>query len=295
MTDLHMHSLYSEDGEFSPAELVERCYRAGISVMSVTDHNCARANTEARGRAETLGIRYVSGIEIDCVFCAREFHMLGYGIDENSADFARIEENIHRQNRRASLERLEKIRVLGFEIDECELEAKSRGAYWQESWPGEMFAELLLSKPEYLANPLLLPYRPGGSRGDNPYVNFYWDYCAQGKPCYAEVDYPSMAEVIDLIHKNHGRAVLAHPGANLKGNEGLLETIFALGIDGLEAFSSYHSAEQAERFYRLARARGLFSTCGSDYHGKTKPTIALGGYGALPPDFLTGNLAQLFQ
>ena len=37
MTDLHMHSSYSEDGEFTPAELVEKCSRRGITVMSITD------------------------------------------------------------------------------------------------------------------------------------------------------------------------------------------------------------------------------------------------------------------
>lgn len=294
MTDLHMHSFYSEDGEFSPAELVERCSRAGINAMSVTDHNCARGNAEARAKAEALGIRYISGIEIDCVYQGLEFHVLGYGIDEQSADFIDIEENVARQNRRASFERLEKIRALGFRIGISELEALCKDAYWQGSWPGELFAELLLKMPEYSGHPLLLPYRHGGSRGDNPYVNFYWDYCAQGKPCYAKVDYPPMGEVIDLIHKNHGKAVLAHPGVNLKDNEGLLESIFALGIDGIEAFSSYHSPEQAEKFYRLTRERGLLATCGSDYHGKTKPAIFLGGYGELPQDFCAENLSSLF-
>lgn len=35
MIDLHMHSRYSEDGEFTPAELVEQCYRQGITTMSI--------------------------------------------------------------------------------------------------------------------------------------------------------------------------------------------------------------------------------------------------------------------
>ena len=294
MTDLHMHSFYSEDGMFSPAELVERCSRAGISVMSVTDHNCARANTEARTKAEALGIRYISGIEVDCVYQGLEFHVLGYGIDEQSADFIDIEENIDRQNRRASFERLEKIRALGFRIEISELEALCEGAYWRGNWPGELFAELLLKKPEYSAHPLLLPYRHGGSRGDNPYVNFYWDYCAQGKPCHTKMEYPPMEKIIDLIHINHGKAVLAHPGVNFKGHGELVGGVLSLGFDGVEAFSSYHSPEQAEKFYRLTRERGLFATCGSDYHGKTKPAISLGGYGELPQNFCAENLSSFF-
>lgn len=30
MTDLHMHSRYSEDGEFSPAELADQCLREAL-------------------------------------------------------------------------------------------------------------------------------------------------------------------------------------------------------------------------------------------------------------------------
>ena len=38
--DLHMHSLYSDDGEFTPTQLVEKCYDAGIRIMAIADHKC---------------------------------------------------------------------------------------------------------------------------------------------------------------------------------------------------------------------------------------------------------------
>lgn len=285
MTDLHMHSRYSEDGEFTPTELVEQCCRQGITTMSITDHNCARANAEARTQAEAKGIQYISGIEVDCVCKGLNFHVLGYGIDAGSEDFIRIEENIEKQSSLVSLERLKKTQALGFSITSDEMWALSKGTYWKEMWTGDLFGELLLSKPEYANHPLLRPYRPGGTRSNNPYVNFYWDYYAQGKPCYVKMEYPPIEEVVDMIHRNQGKAVLAHPGVNLKGNEGLLGDVLDIGMDGIEAFSSYHTSEQAAEFYRQARKRGLLATCGSDYHGRTKPSIRLGGYGNLPPDF----------
>ena len=88
-----------------------------------------------------------------------------------------------------------------------------------------------------------------------------------------------MKEIIDTIHRNRGTAVLAHPGVNLKGKEFLLEDILKLGIDGIEAFSGYHSPEQAAEFYRAAQEHQIIVTCGSDYHGKTKPSIAIGQHG----------------
>lgn len=285
MTDLHMHSRYSEDGEFTPEELVELCCQQGITTMSVTDHNCARANTAARVQAEARGIRYISGIEIDCVYKGLNFHVLGYRFDERGTDFVRVEEKIEQQSFLVSLERLEKTQVLGFYVTQNEMWNLSKDTYWKGSWTGEMIAELLLTKPEYADHPLLRPYRPGGARSDNPYVNFYWDYYAQGKPCYVKMEYPPMEEIISMIHRNHGKAVLAHPGVNLKGHEELLGEVLDLGMDGVEAFSSYHTRSQAAEFYRQTRKRGLFATCGSDYHGKTKPSISLGGYGKLPSDF----------
>lgn len=284
--DLHMHSWYSDDGEFMPEKLVEQCLARGINVMSVTDHNCAKANGEAEKEAEKKGIRYISGIEIDCVYKGLDFHVLGYGIDYRSEDFQRIEEQIEKQVFRASLERLEKTRGLGFCVTENEMWNLSKDNYWKVSWTGEMFGEMLLSKPEYMEHPLLKPYRFGGERSDNPYVNFYWDYYAQGKHCYVKIEYPSMEKVIELIHKNGGRAVLAHPGVNLRGRESLLDVVLRLGLDGIEAFSSYHTLPETEFFYEQAKKRKLLITCGSDYHGKTKPSVHLAGYSNLPSDFV---------
>ena len=48
LMDLHMHSYYSDDGEFSPEELVRQCAMSGIRVMSIADHNSVRANDAGR-------------------------------------------------------------------------------------------------------------------------------------------------------------------------------------------------------------------------------------------------------
>lgn len=277
MVDLHMHSRYSDDGEFTPEELVRQCAAQGIKVMSITDHNCAKANKEAISVAPEYGIHYIPGIEIDCVYKGINCHVLGYGIDYESSDFAQIESNVDRQSAEASLSMLDKTKKLGFPVTEEEMKALAQKRYKQNVWTGEMFAEVLLAKEELMDHPLLLPYRPGGERSDNPYVNFYWDYYAQGKPCYVPMEYPFMENIIQLIHKNGGKAVLAHPGVNLKDRESLLKEILSLGMDGIEAFSSYHTTKEAAYYYEKAMEHLLIATCGSDYHGKTKPAIYLGG------------------
>lgn len=274
--DLHMHSYYSDDGEYMPADLVARCSERGITVMSITDHNCVRGVPEGEQAALAAGIRFIPGIEIDCTFQDVNLHVLGYGINYRSEDFRSLEKNIDRQGRRASLQMLSATQGLGFHITEDDMAGLSENYYRKDRWTGEMFAEVLLGKPEYKDHPLLSPYRPGGIRSDNPYVNFYWDFYSQGKICYAEITYPPLAETVDVIHRNGGLAVLAHPGANLRERYELLHPILETGLDGIEVFCSYHDTLAAEYFLRKSEEYGLLTTCGSDFHGKTKPAIEVG-------------------
>lgn len=276
MLDLHMHSIYSEDGDFKPVELVKKCKAAGVDMMAVTDHNSVRANEEACAEAKKEGITCLTGVELDCVYKGLNFHVLGYGISDKSGDFAAIEENMERQYRQLAMESLKKTCDLGFHVTAQEMVEVSKWSFWPERWTGERFAEVLLNKSEYADHPAFAPYRAGGSRSDNPYINFYWDFYSQGKPCYVEMQFPPMQRAVELIHDNGGAVVLAHPGNNLKGHEELFGEIMNLGLEGVEAFSSYHSAEQSARFCRMTREMGRFCTIGSDYHGRLKPAIFLG-------------------
>ena len=90
MIDLHMHNRYSDDGESIPSELIEKCAKKEVRMMSVTDHNCVKANEEAAKAAKERGISYISGIEIDCIYKDINFHVLGYGIDYRSCDFGKL-------------------------------------------------------------------------------------------------------------------------------------------------------------------------------------------------------------
>ena len=169
---------------------------------------------------------------------------------------------------------------LGFDLKKEQLDAlSSNGVY-----TGEMFGEALLKDERYVDHELLKPYRSGGSRSDNPYVNFYWDYYAQGKPCYTEVIFPSLEKTIQLINDHGGVAVLAHPGNNLKGKFDIFNEMVEKGLQGVECFSSYHSLETNDYFYQKAKELDLLYTCGSDFHGKTKSAVHLGENGCVSPD-----------
>ncbi|NLU36604.1 MAG: PHP domain-containing protein [Clostridiales bacterium] len=273
--DLHMHSSYSDDGDYSPEELVSLASKAGLKAIAVTDHNSTRGVDEAVEAGKALGIEVVPAVELDCLFNDLVFHVLGYYIDYKYEKYFQVEKEVLEQNIAASRRRVELVNRIGIEVEYEEVLALSKDGAIQ----GELIAEAVLNKPESRENPLLRPYLPGGSRSDNPYVNFYWDFCAQGKPAYVHIEYMSLQEAISLIAETGGIPVLAHPGNSLKGRMELLEDIVNLGIQGIEAYSSYHTPEQNSFFARKAEEYRLLITGGSDFHGKTKPSVFMGRFG----------------
>lgn len=270
--DLHMHSFYSDDGEFKPRELVDLCLEKNIKYFSIADHNCAKAIEEAKEYCRGKDIEIIPAIELDCTIDKVNLHVLGYGIDYRKSIFNEIEENIIFQEQAASKKRMKLVRELGIDFSDEDIKSLSRNGVVN----GEMIAEAAIKFDKNHENSLLMPYYENGSRSDNPYVNFYWDYCAQGKPAYAEVKFIDLQEAIKIIEESGGIPVLAHPGNNVKENMNLLESIISCGIKGIEVYSSYHSKEQVSFYREFALKHNLLLTCGSDFHGKTKPSIFIG-------------------
>ena len=271
--DLHIHSAYSSDGEFPVADLVDKCLAARLTHFSVTDHNSVRGVGEAAALARTKGIGFIPGIEIDCNYRGTDLHLLGYGIDWLSADFARLEEEVAAKVMASFGGMIDNLLKLGFSVDAEAVLAAAGG-----NLPtGELIAEVMLSDAKY-HTPQLRPYMEGGARSDMPYINFYLDYFAQGRPAFVPVAYMDYRDAVELVRDNGGTPVVAHPGLNFRGREEVAEQLLDRGAAGLEVFNNYHSPEQAVYFTSLVLSKEAFMTCGSDFHGKTKPRIAVGRF-----------------
>lgn len=271
--DLHMHSYYSDDGEFEPKQLIDLCLEKNIKYFSIADHNSVRGIKEAKEYCVGKNINIIPAIELDCTFNEINLHVLGYGIDYDKTVFYDIEDNIIKQEQFASKKRMKLVKELGIDFSDEVINSLSRNGVVN----GEMIAEAAMEFDKNHENPLLMPYYENGSRSDNPYVNFYWDYCAQGKAAYAEVNFISLQEAISIIEESGGIPILAHPGNNIKESINLLEQIISCGIKEIEVYSSYHSKEQVEFYKKFSLKHKLLLTCGSDFHGKTKPSIVIGG------------------
>jgi len=270
--DLHMHSNISNDGEFTPSDLMQMCRQSGLTCVALSDHNSVRGIMEAQAEAYRLEIEFVSAIELDCQFEGVNLHVLGYGIDPQRNEFDEIEKDILQKEQSASLVIIKCIHDLGILFDD----EKAWSLSVNGVVTGEMIAAVALSDTGNQNNSLLAPYRTGGSRADNPFVNFYWDYCSQGKPADARFTYIELAEAIRIIKAAGGLAVLAHPGINIGLDQKILAGIINSGLDGIEVYSSYHNDDVIRFYEEQADRYHLLKTMGSDFHGKIKPSITLG-------------------
>lgn len=288
--DLHIHSNYSSDGEFGIAGIIERCLEQKVGFFSLTDHNSVKGVEEAAILARLAGIDFMPGIEIDCNYKGTDLHVLGYRVDWKSPDFLRLEETVFSKAMDSFAEMIGNINRLGFAIDAQTVLTAAGG----KLPTGELIAEILLSNEKY-HSPALSPYMEGGERSDMPYINFYLDYFAQGKPAFAPIDYMSYRRAIEMIKDNGGIPVVAHPGLNLRGKEHIAEELLEKGAEGLEVFNNYHDADQIVYFASLVRSRKAIMTCGSDFHGKTKPLIHIGQFKFDPrfEEYLNNSLGLL--
>jgi 3',5'-nucleoside bisphosphate phosphatase len=272
--DLHVHSQFSNDGELGVKEIIDKCSENNISVLSITDHNSVAATSEASQICQNKGIKFIPGIEIDCSYKGTDIHLLGYNIDWQSTDFVVLEKSFRHQVMEAFPKMIRNLEKSGIKVNSDEVLEKADGKLPCE----ELIAEVLLSDKKYHSNIKLSPYLKGGNRSDMPYINFYLDFFAQGKPAYVKIELIDYHDAVEIIKSNNGTPIVAHPGMNLKGKEEMILELMDNGACGLEVFNNYHNKNQVIYFAEIAVQNGLIMTCGSDFHGKNKPLIDIGNY-----------------
>jgi 3',5'-nucleoside bisphosphate phosphatase len=272
--DLHMHTTYSDDGEFSVSDLITKVKHARVDVFAIADHNTTDGVIDYVSNHHESELTLIPAIEIDCKVDDTHLHVLGYGVDPFYREFKKLKNFYHKQEVENSTLLLQKVRDLGIIVDSKMCESLMLNGVLT----GEMIAEVALDDQRNSNHPLLRPFRKGQSRSDNPYVNFYWDLCSSGKPAHVTMDYITLKDAVNLIKAAGGVAILAHPGNNIHEDEEVLKLIINLGVIGIETYSSYHNQQQVAFYQSMAAKYDLVQTVGSDFHGKTKPSIKIGNY-----------------
>jgi 3',5'-nucleoside bisphosphate phosphatase len=99
-------------------------------------------------------------------------------------------------------------------------------------------------------------------------------YIGEGKPCFEQGTFFSVEETLEILHRSHAKAFIAHP--HLYDKASLVRKLLDLPFDGLECYYAKCYPQDEARWCRLAKERGLLVSGGSDYHGAFKPHTRLG-------------------
>jgi len=273
--DLHIHSIHSPDAELPVTEILECALKNGVKTISITDHNTVKAHKEISNNKIVSEIKIIPGVELDCTYKGKTFHLLGYYIDFKSIDFEDWEKDFIRRELGAVPKRIKKLQDLGMKISESEVFERAKGQTIPQE---ELMAEIILEDNDNRHLPILTPYFEGGSRSDQPFIHFFWDFFGHGKAAHVPVEYLNISEAIDMVKSNGGIPILAHPGANFKEDINFIDEIVSHGVSGIGVFSTYHAEKQIDMFKKYAIDKKLLMTCGSDFHGRNKPLISIGNF-----------------
>lgn len=273
--DLHMHSGYSSDGQLSCGQLVQMAKETGLETIALCDHDSMKGVREITEIAEGEGIEVLPGIECTTDMDGYSVHLLGYGCDADDPYLSGLSEMMEARSAAAFGKRVARLEEkYGIHVDREDILKRANGKN-----PWFTLIDTILLDPKIQAHPDFQPYLPGGNRCDPAPVNFFWDCCQKGSDLYVHVETPDFFDSIDRIHKAGGVAVIAHPFSTFFHEEERLQQAIEHGIDGLEAYSNYHTPEQTEWYRDFAGKHNLLITCGSDFHGEKKPNIRMGEYG----------------
>jgi predicted metal-dependent phosphoesterase TrpH len=263
-----MHTTAS-DGRLSPAELVTRAAAAGLTTISVTDHDTVAAIAEVTAAAQAPGLRVVPGIEISAIDDGRDVHMLGYLFDPASESLAAllVNQRALRVSRvREIADRLASLKLI-VDVERVLLKAAAR--------PGSS-----VGRPQ-LARELV-------RAGQVASVQEAFDlWLATGRPGFVPRTGPSPATVVAAIHQAGGVASMAHPGVTRRDE--LIAPLVDRGLDAIEIYHSDHTPEDVALYRQLATRLNVLISGGSDFHGEdpgrpARMHRATLGVIALPPD-----------
>ncbi|MGS2722353.1 PHP domain-containing protein [Porticoccus sp. GXU_MW_L64] len=260
--DLHCHSTAS-DGSLTPAELVQRAHRNGVTHLAITDHDTVAAYRQIDYKSCPLTL--IPGIEISTTWNKRAVHIVGLGIDIDSAS---ITEAVEQQ----SAARQQRAQQIAAKLQRCGLncpleEVKKIANNGQLGRPH--FARYLVAS---------------GQVKDNQQV--FKKYLGDGKPGDVKQHWATMAQAIQWIVDAGGTAVLAHPlKYKLTRTKllSLIEDFKTLGGQAMEVVSGKQIPQDSRRMADICQQAGLLASCGSDFHHPDTHWAELGQQSPLPP------------
>ena len=266
--DLHCHSIVS-DGTLTPEQLAERAYANGVRLWALTDHDELGGQERARAAASSLGMDYLSGVEISVSWMRQTVHIVGLGID---AAHAGILEGLRRTREgRGARAKLMAEQLLNAGIPGA-YEGALHFAGNHDLISRTHFARFLVEQ---------------GICKDTDQV--FKRYLVEDKPGYVPHLWATLDDAVAWIKAAGGAAVIAHPGryklSSMQMDE-LYKHFKEIGGMAIEVITGSHSPNQYQTYGKIAQHYGFLASRGSDFHDPDESYIDLGTLPHLP-DHLT--------
>jgi 3',5'-nucleoside bisphosphate phosphatase len=243
--DLHVHTTAS-DGLLAPAALVARAAAAGISILSVTDHDTVAGLDEAGGEAARLGVRLVTGIEITAAEGASDVHLLGYFFDPADARLLTFLDGQRRERVRRVAAIADRLADLGCAIDREPLLASAAACHGRS-----------IGRP-HIADALVA----AGHARDRS--DAFDRLLGRGRPAFLPRSGAPPEAVIDLVARAGGIVPLAHPA--LLQLDSIIPRLAGAGLAAIEVRHAEHDAKAERQYREIANQYGLAVSGGSDFH-----------------------------
>jgi predicted metal-dependent phosphoesterase TrpH len=253
LIDLQAHSTVS-DGQLEPADVARAAAAAGVTVMSLTDHDGVAGVGAASAAAAEAGIENVPALEMSCVHeYSEDLHICGYWVDVDAIAPACA---------RAQQERVDRAKEIVANLNRLGVEVTFEGAV------AEAGAADAIGRPHIA--------RAAGAGPDlGP---FFEEYLVPGAKAFVSRRWPTAQHAVELIHEAGGVAVIAHPYWDVSEPEQVRDLVESLvrdvRLDGVEAFYPPHTAAQTKHLLELCDEFGLVPTGSSDFHGPTHKTFS---------------------
>ena len=268
--DLHLHTFHS-DGTFTPEELIRRAKSAGLSAVSITDHESILGLPAARCAAAN-DLEIIPGVELTVAFQKRDLHLLGYGFNEGNPQLGRYLEQAHRWREGRMQAMIDRLKERGVQVTLEEVQAVSGEG---NSMGRPHLAEVLVK------------------RGVVQSISQAFEqYIGDRACCFAPQATLTVNQAVQLVRQAGGVVVLAHPRRMVE-DEWIPELV-SQGIQGIEVYHSDHNRAATQHYQAMADRLGLLGTGGSDCHGLRGSKGPLIGTVPVPYACLE-RLRELFQ
>lgn len=263
--DLHCHSTIS-DGLYSPEQLVAHAHKQGVKVLALTDHDDVSGLVKARQAAESLGMRFVNGVEISVTWKQRTIHIVGLKVNPEYAPLKTALDAVR-------LSRMERAKQMGEGLASVGIEGAFEGA--------QAIAGNSIITRSHFARFLV---QEGHVRNVKA---VFKKYLVKGKPGFVDQQWMSLEEAVTLIKDSGGSAVIAHPGRYGLGMVNLhllMHQFRSYGGEAIEVVTGSHTPPQYDQFAKIAHRFSLKSSLGSDFHGPGVSYMEMGCIRDLPPE-----------